>query len=123
MARGVVITPSGGQAVTLVPRPGSIKIAYDNVDVGGDGVPNVRSANPMKVDFEVVADSSAPTYSTLLGLRNSTIKPCDHAAVVNLLAGISSAVYTFADASVQVSLDGDGVLLAKVSLKGNVTVT
>lgn len=123
MARGVVITPSGGQAVSLTPRPGSIKIAYDNKDVGGDGVPHVRQAGPMKVDFEVVCDGTSPLYSTLLALRNATTKVCDTAAVVTLYSGISAAVYTFADASVDVSLDGDGVLVAKVSIKGNVTVT
>lgn len=123
MARGVVITPSGGQATTLTPRPGSIKLSYENIDVGGDGVPNVRKAAPMKCDFEVVCDQTSPLYSTLLALRNNTIKACDTAAVVTLLAAISAAVYTFADASVQVDLEGDGVLIAKMSIKGNVTVT
>jgi hypothetical protein len=123
MARGITITPVGGSAATLVPRPGSIKIAYDNVDVGGDGVPNVRSANPMKIDFEVVVDASTPSYATLLALRNSTVKPCDTAAVAHLYAGTSAAVYTLAEASVQISLEGDGVLIAKVSVKGTVTVS
>jgi hypothetical protein len=123
MARGVTITPDGGSPVSLTPRPGSIKLAYDNKDVGGDGIPNVRQAAPMKCDFEVVVDSSSPTYTALLALRNATTKEADHAAVVTLLAAISAAVYTFADTSVQVSLDGDGVLIGKISIKGNVTVT
>jgi hypothetical protein len=123
MARGISITPSGGTLTSLTPRPGSIKLAYENKDVGGDGVPNVRTAIAMKCDFEVVADGTAPTAATLVALRNTTIKECAHAAVVNLYAAISAATYTFADASVKVTLDGDGVLIAKISIKGNVTVT
>jgi hypothetical protein len=123
MARGISITPSGGTLTSLTPRPASIKLAYENKDVGGDGVPNIRSAVSMSCDFEVVADGTSPTAATLIGLRNTTIKECAHTAVVNLYSAISTATYTFADASVKVSLEGDGVMIAKVSIKGNVTVT
>ena len=123
MARGVSITPCGGSPTSLTPRPGSIKLAYENKDTGGDGIPNVRLAAPMRCDLEVVLDGTSPTAATVLGLRDETTDECSAAAVVTLLAALSAAVYTFADASVQVQIDGEGAMIAKITIKGNVTVT
>jgi hypothetical protein len=123
MARGISITPNGGSPTSLTPRPGSIKLAYENKDVGGDAIPLVRLSAPMRCDFEVVVDGTAPTAATILGLRDETTDECSAAAVVTLLAAISAATYTFADASVQVTLEGDGAMIAKITIKGNVTVT
>jgi len=119
MARGITITPSGGSAVPLVPRPGSIALAYEPMDVGGDGIPNCRNATPMKCDFEVVVDETSPTYVNLLALRTQTTAEANSSVEVEFHAAKNDNTYTISQASVRVSLEGEGVMTASISVKGN----
>jgi len=119
MARGVTITPNGGTGTELVPRPGTLSLGHENMDVGGDGVPNCRNSAPMKLDFEVVVDASAPSHTTILGLKSKTYSEADSSAAVAFHSAVNANTYTISDASVKVSLEGEGVMIAKISVKGN----
>ena len=116
MARNFTITPSGGGALSIVPRPGSISMKHVPLDTGGDGIPQVRAGDAIEISAEVAVLTSSTTYAALIALQNATTKPCDHAATVEDLYGVTTSIN---DASVKVSFSGEGIAICTITAKGN----
>lgn len=116
MARGLTITPSGGGALTVTPRPGSINIKNVPLNTGGDGIVQVRAGNAVEISAEVAVLTSSATYAALIALQNAVTKPADHAVSVETLYGVTQSI---TDASVKVSFTGEGIAICTITAKGN----
>jgi hypothetical protein len=111
---------------TMYPVPGSIKWAYENVDAGGNGKPNVRNANPVKIECEVVLGAAGygatanPTLSALEALRTKTnALPDTSAKTASAVTDWGSSI-SLTQATIKIdAADGDGAMVAKITIKGN----
>jgi hypothetical protein len=114
---------------TMYPVPGSIKWAYENVDAGGNGKPNVRNANPVKLECEVVLGSAGygaaenPDLADLEALRTKTNALPDTSAKTASATTDWGATVSLTQATIKIdSADGDGAMVAKITIKGNKAV-
>lgn len=114
MARGVTIGNLSIASANI--EAGSIKAGYENIDVGGGAIPNIRNAAPMKIEFTAILDGTL-TPAIILGAASAAGAECSADVTAT---DIDGNVFEIEDASTQVALEGDGAMTAKVTCKGNV---
>lgn len=117
MARNLTITPNGGSALALTPRPGTIKIRPDVNDVGGSDQPWCRTGLAWIIEADVTVLSTTATFTALVALMNVTTKAADTAVAVETLQGTTKSL---ANCTIKVDFSGEGVMNCHITATGNV---
>ncbi len=102
----ITITPEVGDAVEITPIAGSVSKGGGHDDRGGGKLPNSRAGIARNGSFEALINSTL-TVAVASGLRTGV---GEHATVAGEIES--------SDALIDVEISGDGVQVAKFTIKG-----
>lgn len=113
-------------STTFIPTPGSMEITAENQDGGNDKVgAGYRNATAWVLKFEFVPGASItgstnPSVAATEALRTQTYSLPDTDAHTASMADESATLIELTQATLTVdSADGDGAVICKCSIKGN----